>query len=507
MSTNNRGLPPRPRRQPARRAATMTTGTRMRSALAVAAITVALGACEGDTGVGARRLQLCGIGEGPRGAYCGTLTVFEDRAGQSGRTIDLKIVVASALRRDPAPDPLFVLVGGPSGGAATQALSLVPVFQPYQTDRDIVFVDQRGTGASNPLDCEPPERTLAAMVQYPVERLKRCLEDLDADPRFYTTAPAMDDIDEVRRYLGYDLINLWGASYGTRAALAYLARHETTVRSLVLDSAAPIDTPFLLHTPRDSQRALDRLIADCAAETACARRFGDLGATVSAVLDQAAKTPTIRMIHPRTGAPVEATISRELIASTIFYLLYAPTTASLLPQLLSDAERGDFQGLLSLRLLDGPPPPGTGEGAFLSVYCSEDAPRFTREDAAREASGTFLGTAALDTFFKPCAFWPKGTVEPDFYAAPDSTKPVLVLSGDLDPVLPPVRGEQVASSLPNARHVVVPGAGHMTSLAGCVPRLIGEFLATADAAALDTSCLERMGRPPFVTSRTGGLNP
>jgi pimeloyl-ACP methyl ester carboxylesterase len=213
------------------------------------------------------------------------------------------------------------------------------------------------------------------------------------------------------------------------------------------------------------------------------------------------------MIHPRTGVPIEATISRDLIASSILGALYAPTTASLLPQMLSDAGRGDFQGLLTLRLLDGPPPPGAGEGAFLSVYCSEDAPRFTREDAVREASGTFLGTAALDTFFKPCAFWPKGKVEPDFYEAPVSEKPMLILSGDLDPVLPPARGEQVASSLPNARHVVVPGAGHMTSLAGCVPALIGEFFTMADAQALDTSCLERMHRPPFVASRTGGPNP
>jgi pimeloyl-ACP methyl ester carboxylesterase len=279
------------------------------------------------------------------------------------------------------------------------------------------------------------------------------------------------------------------------------------VRSVVLDSAAPIDSPFVLNLPRDGQRALDRLIADCAAEPACARQFPDFGATVSAVLDRAAKEPTIRMIHPRTGDPIEATISRELIATTILYALYAPATAALLPQFLSNAERGDFQGLLSLRLSEGPPRPGTGEGAFLSVYCSEDTPRFTREDAVREASGTFLGTAALDTLFKPCAFWPKGTIGSDFYKAPVSEKPVLVLSGDLDPVLPPARGEQVARSLSNARHVVVPGAGHMTSLTGCVPRLIEEFFATADTRALDTSCLESLHRPPFVTSRAGGPNP
>ena len=483
------------------------SGARTILALAVAALAAALSGCGDDPSAGAARLQPCRLGEGPRGAYCGSLTVFEDRAAQSGRTIDLKIVVARALRRVPKPDPLFVLMGGPTGGAATMADRLAPMFRGAQKDRDVVFVDQRGTGASNPLDCEPAEQTLAALVEQPVERLQRCLEKLDADPRFYTTAPAMDDLDDVRRYLGYERIDLWGSSYGTRAALVYLARHEAAVRSVVLDSAGAIDSPFVLNLPRDSQRALDRLVADCAAEAACARRFPNLGATVSAVLDQAAARPTIRMIHPRTGAPIEATISRDLVASTVLGALYLPLTASLLPQMLSDAEHGDFQGLLSLRLVDGPPPKGTGEGAFLSVYCSEDAPRFTRDDAIREASGTFLGLAALDTLFKPCAFWPKATIEPAFYAAPVSDKPVLVLSGDLDPVLPPVRGAEVAKSLPNARHVPVPGAGHMTSLSGCVPKLIDEFFATADARGLDTSCLEDLHRPRFVTSRTAGTNP
>ena len=482
-------------------------GARMTLAVGVAALAVALCACRGEAGAAAGRLQLCGIGEGPRGAYCGSLTVFEDRAAQSGRTIDLKIVVARALRRVPKPDPLFVLVGGPAGGAATMADRLTPMFGGIRKDRDLVFVDQRGTGASNPLDCEPAEQTLSAIAEQPVERLQRCLERLDADPRFYTTAPAMDDVDDVRRWLGYDRINLWGSSYGTRAALVYLARHESAVRSIVLDSAGAIDSQFVLNLPRDSQRALDRLVADCAAEQACARRFPNLGATVNAVLEQAAARPTIHMVHPRTRTPIEATISRDLVASTILYALYLPITASLLPQMLSDAEQGDFQGLLSLRLIDGPPPVGTGEGTFVSVYCSEDMPRFARDDAAREAAGTFLGLAALDTFFKPCSFWPKATIEPGFYEAPVSDKPVLVLSGDLDPVLPPARGEQIAKSLANARQVVVPGAGHMTSLSGCVPKLIAEFFATADARALDTSCLEGMHRPPFVTTRTGGPNP
>jgi pimeloyl-ACP methyl ester carboxylesterase len=465
------------------------------------------GACSRPSDIGVGRLHLCGIDEGPRGDYCGSLSVPEDRTAPNGRTIDLKIVVARALRRDPKPDPVFVLYGGPTGGAATMANVLAPMFRLLRSDRDIVFVDQRGTGASNPLDCEPPERTLGALVAVPVDRLRRCLERVDADPRFYWTVPAMDDIDEVRRHLGYREINLWGASYGTRAALVYLARHEASVRSIVLDSAAPIDTPLALNMARDGQRALDRLVDDCAADAPCARQFPNLGATVRAVLDRAGDGATVRITHPRTGAALEATISRELVAQTIFYALYSPMTASLLPSWLSDAARGDFQGLLSLRMMEGPPAAGTGEGAFLSVFCSEDAPRFTREDAIREASGSFLGTTQLDTLFKPCEFWPRAAVATTFYAPPTSDTPVLVLSGDLDPVVPPAHGEAVANSLPNARHLVIPATGHGTSLAGCVPTLIEAFVADADAGGLDTSCLDGLHRPPFITSRTGGANP
>jgi pimeloyl-ACP methyl ester carboxylesterase len=255
----------------------------------------------------------------------------------------------------------------------------------------------------------------------------------------------------------------------------------------------------------DGQRALDRVIADCAADAACNRRFPELRAAIGAVLERAAERPTIRILHPRTGVAMEEPISRELIAGTIMGALYSPSVAALLPQLLSDAAHGDFQGLLGLTLLAGPPARGAGEGAFISVVCSEDQPRFTRADVVREAQGTFLGTTVLDTVLKPCNFWPAGAVTPDLSAPVVSAKPVLVLSGAEDPVAPPRWGALVADTLPNARHVVVPGAGHGVSMSGCVPNLIARFLETADAHALDVACLGKLRRPAFFTSVTGPL--
>ena len=230
------------------------------------------------------RLHPCKIDEGPSEAFCGQHNVFEDRASQAGRQIGLKIVIAPALKRDPKRDPLFIFAGGPGQGAGKLANFLLPMFRHIQLDRDIVLIDQRGTGDSNPLNCEPDDREkddFSKIDAYPVERFRTCLAGYNADPRLYTTTIAMDDIDEARRYLGYGLINLWGGSYGTRAALVYLKRHPDSVRSVILDAVAPPDMRLGFFVPRDSQRALDLMIEDCAKDGACARHYPHLRESVA----------------------------------------------------------------------------------------------------------------------------------------------------------------------------------------------------------------------------------
>jgi pimeloyl-ACP methyl ester carboxylesterase len=474
-----------------------------RALLLTAAILLAstmLTACAPSARLTADHLHHCSSSEGPPGGYCGTLAVPENPTAPAGRQIELKIVVAPALRREPAPDPLFVVLGGPGEGAASIAATLLPLFGRFQTDRDVVFVDQRGTGASRPLDCMPQdrERTLTEVVDQPLEPWQACLGRLKADVRFYTTTYAVDDLEEVRRHLGYGHIDVWAASYGTRLAQLYLARHPDVVRAMILDSAAPPDVPAPLFWARDGQRALDLLIADCARDLACHAHFPDLAATVRGALERAATQPVIRMADPRTGAALQGRISRDLIAGAIFGMLYSSTSGAQLPRLLADAADGDFQGLTAIALAHG-----STSGAFLSVYCSEDAPRFTREDALRESAGTFLGTAAFDTVFRPCAIWPKGAASPHLTAM-RSRVPVLVLSGALDPVAPPPWGASIVAMLPNARQIVVPATGHLVSPRGCVPLLIGSFLRTADVQVPDAGCLESLHRPPFITSRAAG---
>lgn len=479
--------------------------TEMRVALLCVALVAMMG-CQRSSHDPLDRLHPCGIAEGPPDAYCGTHRVFEDRAAQTGRTIDLKIVVAPALRRDPKPDPLFIFEGGPGGGAATLAAQRIPMFRRYQTDRDIVLVDQRGTGESNPLDCaaDADDEDLDSVDEYPVDRFRHCLETLKADARLYTTSLAMDDIDEVRQALGYQTINLWGGSYGTRAALVYLKQHEASVRSVVLDGVAPPDMRIPLYMARDGQRALDRLIDDCEKDTkGCAHAYPALRATVDRLWTSLASRPRVHFVHPRTGKPAALTVSQRLVASIVFQSLYSPDVSSLLPQLLTDAADGNFQGIFALAFSTDLPKGAMSEGMFLSVVCAEDMPRIAPDEIVRETNGRFIGSAMFDTRMKPCEFWPKGTVPGDYYEPVTSSLPVLLFSGEDDPVTPPSWAEHVGQSLPNSRQVVVPGAGHITLMRGCVQQLVGTFLDVPSPGALDTSCVATLDRPPFFTSYTG----
>lgn len=456
------------------------------------------------------RLRPCKIDEGPTEAFCGTYSVLEDRSTKTGRQIALKIVVAPALRRDPQPDPLFILEGGPGAGAATLANFVLPTFHRFQMYRDIVLIDQRGTGDSNPLNCEPEDREeedFSKIDEYPVERLRSCLARLKADAHFYTTSIAMDDIDEVRQYLGYGAINLWGGSYGTRAALVYLKRHEGSVRSVILDGVAPPDMRLPLYMPRDGQRSLDLMIDDCAKDAACGMRFPNLRESVTTLFAHVAARPHITFTHPRTGKSAQITVSHRLVATIIYGALYDPAITALLPQLITDAAQGSYQGLLALGFSRDMPKGAMSEGMFLSVVCAEDVPRIPRGEIAREAKGRFLGTSFFDTRMKPCEFWPRGTVTEDFYQPVTSSKPVLILSGEDDPITPPSWGDHVAQYLTNSKHFVVPGAGHGSTPRGCIPKLIGQFLDEASARNLDPACLQTQRRPPFFVNHTGADQP
>ena len=457
------------------------------------------------------RLKPCIGDDGPADAYCGTYAVFENRATRQGRKINLRIVMQPALGNNPKPDALFFLAGGPGQAAGDLAKPLSDIFRSIQRERDIVYVDQRGTGKSNPLDCKMEEVAEDTLQDFSVEegqkiaqeQLKKCLAKYDADASLYTTSIAMDDLDDVRAYLGYDKIDIYGGSYGTRAGLVYLRQHGDHVRAAVLDSVAPTNMRLPLFFARDAQRALDRLIADCAADEVCNAKYPNLAERTRALFARLEKSPPkVKITHPRTGNTAEVPIEASLIASIVHSMLYQPLVASLLPELLMRAEHDDFSGLIAVASSGGGAG-GMAIGMQLSVLCAEDYPRIEPNEIEKESAGTVFAHHLLTMRLQACSFWPKGKVDPSYYEPVKSDVPTLVLSGEVDPVTPPVWGEAASKTLTKSRHVIVSEAGHGALNTGCGLRMIRDFIQAGTVDGLDTKCATTVTRPPFFVTPAG----
>lgn len=434
-------------------------------------------------------------------ARCGVKEVWEDRDAKSGRRIGLHVAVVPARVRSKEPDPIVILAGGPGQGAISLAPQVMPLFTRLNDTRDVVFIDQRGTGKSHPLNCEDEAQPLQTLFEdtLPERLVTRCLAQLDADPRQYVTHVAVGDLDEVRAGLGYEKLNLWGGSYGTRVALEYARRHGAHVRAMVLDGVAPATMKLPLSFATDGDTALKSLIEACETEALCKRTYPDLRVLISSLRAQLARRPSrATIVDPRTGDRADIQVSESVFLSGLFRPLYVAELASLLPFGISAAASGDFNPLLAQNLeLADDIAENLSIGMHLSVVCAEDVPRITQADL-QAAGQSFFGRALVDDFLRACGTWPRGKVPDDFYAPVKSPVATLILSGGIDPATPPRHGEEVAATLPNARHFVAPHLGHGVSLHGCAPRLVETFIRAGTAAALDGKCLQRIPRPLFV---------
>jgi pimeloyl-ACP methyl ester carboxylesterase len=413
----------------------------------------------------------------------------------------LRVAVVPARLRSKEPDPIVILAGGPGQGAVSLAPQVMPLFTRLNDSRDVVFLDQRGTGKSHPLNCEDDSQPLQTIFEdaLPERLVTKCLARLDADPRQYATPVAIEDLEEVRAGLGYARINLWGGSYGTRVALEYVRRHGDRVRTMVLDGVAPASMKLPLSFATDGDAALKRLIEACESEALCKKVYPDLRVLISSMRTQLARRPSrTTIVDPRTGDRADIQVNENVFLSGIFRPLYVAELASLLPLGISAAASGDFNPLLAqnLELVDDIAE-NLSVGMHLSVVCTEDVPRITRADL-EVVSQSFFGRALVDDFLRACGTWPRGKVPADFYTPVQSPVAALILSGGIDPATPPRHGEAVVATLPNARHFVAPQLSHGVSLHGCAPRLIESFIRAGSVTALDGKCLQRIPRPLFV---------
>ncbi len=442
-------------------------------------------------------------------AECGRLAVPENPDAPRGRRIELFIARVPAINLRERADPLFVLAGGPGMAATTFYTEAAGPLEQIHRDRDIILVDQRGTGRSNGLYCDFDDEALWRAPDAILAEARQCLDALGrhADAALYTTSLAVQDLDRVRAALGYRVIDLYGVSYGTRVAQEYLRRFPQRVRAVILDGVVPPQAALGASTPLDAQAALDAIFARCVHDAACHARFGDPAADYRALSEALAKRPVaVSLANPTTGAPMTLTFTALHLATVLRLSSYTSEQAALLPLSLHEAAaRHDFVPLAAQFLVVNRTYEDVlAEGMQNTVVCTEDVPLYGRQELDRaRLEATFLGTIQVDALERLCAVWPHGPIDPDFHAPLRSDVPVLILSGANDPVTPPAYAALAARGL--SRHLVVEleGMGHGQLDAPCIGGLMARFIERAATAGLDTSCARRARPFPFFTSFAG----
>ncbi len=433
---------------------------------------------------------------------CGTFTVPENRALKDGRRLSLKVVVVPARAAKPA-EPIFILSGGPGQAATEQAPFMVG--SPQRETHDIVMLDLRGTGEGTRLDCKLG-RADAALQTY-IEPLfneraafRACREELEkaADLTQYTTPIAMQDLEELRRAMGYGKIFLYGGSYGSRAGLAYIHDYGANVRGAFLTGISAMENRAPLFHAAAAQRAFDRTVAQCHADAACRAAYpdpqGDLDAIRAALRRQPAR---VKAKHPATGAEGELLLTEQGFGDGLRVMLYSEERGRRVPLMLRRARAGDFtpfaQGALQSGYLFRTQ---LALGLLLSVTCPEDLSRIRPEEIERETGKSFIGDHRVRGQMAACAEWPKATLPASYFKPFKSDVPVVLVSGDLDPVTPPQWGEIMKRYFPNSLHVVVPGAHGSDN--PCVDSIGHQLLERGSVAGIDTSCVARLSNPRFV---------
>jgi pimeloyl-ACP methyl ester carboxylesterase len=450
-------------------------------------------------------LHRCELPDVDGDVLCGTYEVFEDRSAKSGRTIKLKIVVLKSLGSKPAPDAIFPLHGGP-GAPATELVELAHggILEPVRQDHDLVFVDQRGTGGSNPLTCDVADdaKDLTSFFGdiLPPDKVRACREKLQehADLRLYTTPIAMDDLDEVRAALGYDKIDLVGLSYGTIASQVYMRQHPEHVRAVFLVGVATPNIKQPLLFPRSAQHAMDLLFTDCAADKTCHSAFPHVQEEFGVVLSRFNQGPLpVKLVDPVSKKHVRVKLSRSSFVEGIRLAMYSTDTQQFVPKIIHQAYENDYVPF-EVAAVHVSPGASVARGVYFTITCSEGVPFITAKDLADETKNTYVGPERVQRHITACKDWPKGNIPPSYLDPVKSDLPVLMISGEVDGSSPTWFGESALKFLPNGRQLKIRYLGHQFE-GDCISDIFTRFIKDGSAKNLDASCTEKIRRPPFAT--------
>jgi pimeloyl-ACP methyl ester carboxylesterase len=463
--------------------------------------------------LGTLTLTHCEIGRrgagsvGTAEAFCASFDVPEDWSTPQGRHIQLHVAIVKSSAPHPASDLVTFLDGGPGGAATEDYPAIAAALVPLKEKRNLLLIDQRGTGQSNPLKCQSAKDADKGVVKDIAKGLafvQQCLDTVRtfAAPEHYTTTDATRDLEAVRKALGSPLLNLIGISYGTRMAQQYAGRYPGSVRSVVLDSTAPNQLLLGSEHASNLEAALRAEFALCTNDARCEQSFGDTYKTLYRLRDHLRAHPeAVTLRDPNTFEPAHLQLTADDLAAIVRFYVYSPISAALLPLMLHEADHGNYGPLLSQKKLlsDSLGTEITG-GMELSVICTEDADLMIGRP---EDANTLMGNTTIDRLKSACSVWPKGERPADFHQPWMSSLPVLILAGQYDPVTPPAYGTQVLQTLSHARLLLAPGQGHGVVGAGCMPKLVSQFVDDLQPLKIDASCLQQLGDTPAFVDFNG----
>lgn len=437
-------------------------------------------------------------------ALCGTLEVAEDPDQPDGRQIELAWAVLDA-RGTPVEDPVFFLAGGPGQSARDTAPIMQRALRDINRTRDLIFLDQRGTGGSNALECDFGSEAFLDDPDYAElsDLLRECQQGLDADVRHYTTLDGARDIEALRAHIGAEKINLIGGSYGTRMAQVYLREYPDRVRSVIIDGVVPTRLALGSEHSAKFDQALGLLFDACAADADCSEQFPELPRHFEELKARYAESEVeLQVTHPRTGVAEPMTFSDEMLAASLRFLAYSPETQMMIPYLIHEAsttgspDRLAAQAMMTSEQMTD----AIAIGLNFAVGCSEDWPHWPADS---DASGTLMGNTFSELYSTVCDWWPADPVPAGFFAPFESDVPILILSGELDPVTPPEYGDEAAEQFANSVHLVSEGRGHITITNPCVSRIATQFVDQGSVEDLDTECMDSIGPEPFFLNLLG----
>jgi len=450
-------------------------------------------------------LENCHLGEIREQVKCGKLEVPENYQKPEGDKISINFAVLPAIDNSEYKTPLMFLAGGPGQAAVELVTGVNQVFREVRKTRDLILVDQRGTGESSALVCEFETINnvyTSLSDELNPQEVKDCVAQFKGDVTQYNSENAIRDFDAVREALNHKKLNIYGGSYGTRAGLVFIRMFPESLDSVVLDSVGPIEVPLGLFG-KSGARSFNLLIDNCTLSESCHKAFPNLAEEFQQVKTRLANKPLkLDILHPRLGTPTTLILDETKFTGNLRFQLYSMNGRSMVPLVIHQAFLGNYQPLIGLMAsTEGDQIVYTG--LLFNIVCNEDIPRLSVADKLADAKNNFEGKDSQLAWEMVCPFFPKYRPNENFYQAVTADIPTLILSGNLDPVTPPSNGEYSAKTLPNSHHIIVDNASHGVAMSTCANEIVNEFLTTKLPKELDESCLKDIPQETFMTSVNG----